>query len=101
MEATKNIRLRRLHWVGYVMTKDERVPKKALKGYIKGRRLLGRPRGRWMNAMDRDTKRMLKCKKWRRLAGGGGLKRPRLKLGCSAIGEETYCYEYIFAARNV
>jgi hypothetical protein len=32
--------------------------------------------------------------------GGGGLKRPRLKLSCSAI-EETYCYESIFAARSV
>jgi hypothetical protein len=32
MELTRNIRLRRLHWMGHVMRmKDERVPKKALK----------------------------------------------------------------------
>ena len=34
MEVTKNIRLRRLQWAGNIMrTKDERVPKKSLKGY--------------------------------------------------------------------
>jgi hypothetical protein len=27
--------------------KDERVPKKALKGYIEDRRPVGRPGGRW------------------------------------------------------
>lgn len=39
MELRKNIRLRRLQWVGHVMgIKEERVPKKALKEYIEGRR---------------------------------------------------------------
>jgi hypothetical protein len=33
--------------------KDERVPEKALKGYIEGRRTVGRPRRRWMDAMGR------------------------------------------------
>jgi len=69
MEQTKNINLRRLQWVSHVMRmKDERVPKKATKEYIEGRRPVGRSRGRWLDAVDRDAKRMLKCKDWRRLA---------------------------------
>jgi len=48
MELTRNIRLRVLQWVSWVMRmRDERVPKKALKGYREGRRPVGRPRGRW------------------------------------------------------
>jgi hypothetical protein len=67
MELTRNIRLRRLQWVGHVMMKDERVPKKVLNGYTEARRPVG-PRGRWLDAVDRDGERMLKCRKWRRLA---------------------------------
>ena len=59
--------------------KDERAPKKALKGYKEGRRPVGRPRGRWIDAVDKDAKNMLKCKNWRMLA-------------CSDIGEER---EYV------
>jgi hypothetical protein len=35
--------------------KEERVTKKAMKGYIEGRRAFGRPRGRWLDAVDRDV----------------------------------------------
>jgi hypothetical protein len=45
--------------------KDERVPQKALKGYIEGRRPVGKPRGRWLGAADRDGKRVLKCRNGR------------------------------------
>jgi hypothetical protein len=39
MELSENIRLRRLQWVAYMTRmKDERVLKKALEGYIDGRR---------------------------------------------------------------
>ena len=51
--------------------KDERVPKKALKGHTEGRRPVGMPRGRWINAVDRDAKRMLKYKNWRRSSAEG------------------------------
>jgi hypothetical protein len=44
------------------------VPKKALKGYIEGTRPVGGPRGIWLDAVDRDAKRMLKCRNWRKLA---------------------------------
>jgi len=60
--------LRRLQWVGHVMMMEERVPKKALLGSTEGRGPVGRPRGRWLDAVDRDTKRMLKCRNRRRLA---------------------------------
>ena len=60
MELTRNIRLRRLQWVSHVLRmKDERAPKKALK---EGRRPVGRPRGRWIGAVVKDAKRILKCK---------------------------------------
>jgi len=63
MEQTRNISLRRLQWVGHVMRmNDERAAMKALKGYIEGRRPVGRSRGRWLDVVDRDAKRMLKCK---------------------------------------
>jgi len=44
------------------------VPKKALRGYIDRRKPARRPRGRWLDAVDRDAKRMLKCRKWGRSA---------------------------------
>jgi hypothetical protein len=68
MELTTSIRLRRLQRVGHVMRmKDERVPKKVLKGYKEARRPVG-PRGRWLDAVDRDGERMLKRRKWKRSA---------------------------------
>ena len=69
MELTRNIRLRRLHWVGHVMRMEEqRVPNKALKGYTEGRGPVGRLRRRWLDAVDRDVKWMLICGNWRRSA---------------------------------
>jgi hypothetical protein len=47
MELTRNVRLRRFEWVGHMLRmKDKRVPKRALKGYIEGRRSVKMPRGR-------------------------------------------------------
>jgi hypothetical protein len=63
MELTKNICLRRLQCEGHVMKmKDERVPKESLKQHIEGRRPVGRPRGRWIDALNRNANRMLKCR---------------------------------------
>jgi hypothetical protein len=36
--------------------------------YVWRRRPVGRPRGRWLVAVGRDAKRMLKCRNWRRSA---------------------------------
>jgi len=46
----------------------ERVPKKALLGSTEGRGPVGRSRRRWLDAVDRDAKRILKCRNCRRLA---------------------------------
>ena len=55
--------------MGHVMTmKEEREPKKALKGYEEGRRPIARPRGRWLDAVGRDGKRILQCGNCRRSA---------------------------------
>jgi hypothetical protein len=64
-----------------------------LKGFVEGKRPIGRPRGRWIAAVEKDAENLLKCKNWRKSAGGqmivdGRLKRPRPRLGCSATGNE-------------
>jgi hypothetical protein len=46
-------------------TKDERVLKKVQKEYTEGRRPVGRPKRRWLESVDRDVKRTLKCGNWR------------------------------------
>ena len=69
MELTRNIRYRRLQWLGYVIMKDEQVPKKAVKGYTEGRRPVERHREKWLDAVSRDAKQMLKCRNWRMLSG--------------------------------
>jgi hypothetical protein len=60
MEQTMNIKFRRLWWEGLVMRmRKVGVPKEELKGYIDGRRTVGRPRGRWLVAVIRVDKRVL------------------------------------------
>ena len=66
--------------------KVERVPKKALEGYIEGRRPVGRPRGRWLDAVDRDAKRMLKCRNWRRSAEDRDAWRRRIEEAKARVG---------------
>jgi hypothetical protein len=69
MELTMNIRLRRLQWVGHVMSfKEKGCQRKPLKGYMEGRRPVGRPRGKLLVAVEREAKRMFKCRNWKRLA---------------------------------
>jgi hypothetical protein len=48
--------------------KDERAPKKALKGFVEGKRPVGRPSGRWITAVDGDAESTLKCNNWRKSA---------------------------------
>jgi hypothetical protein len=48
---------------------------------------------RWLDAADRDGIEGVKYRNWRRwhrraVPGGGGLRRSRTTLGCSAIEEE-------------
>jgi len=59
--------------------KDERLPKKALKGYIERRRPVGRPRGRWLDKVDREAEGMLKCRTRRKSADGRDAWRQRIE----------------------
>jgi hypothetical protein len=92
----KNMRLRRLQWMGHMMRMDECVPKKALKQHTEGRRPVGRPKGRWIHAMDTYARKILKFKNWRKLAEDREVWRWRTKskLGCSTTAEEEYFLDY-------
>lgn len=57
----------------------KRIAKKALNGYTEGSRPVGRPRGSWYDAVDRDSVRMLKGRKWRNAAENGGACRWRFE----------------------
>ena len=64
MKLASNIRHRRLQWVDHVMRMYvERVPRKALEGYIEEKKPVGRPRGICLDAVDRNVG--VKCRKWR------------------------------------
>jgi hypothetical protein len=66
--------------------KDERAPKKALRVYTEGRRRGGRPRGRWIDEVDKDAKRMLKCKNWRRSVENMDAWRRRIEEAKAQVG---------------
>ena len=39
---------------------DEKVPREALKGCIEGRKLVGRPKGRWLDEVDVEIQELEK-----------------------------------------
>jgi len=86
-----NIKLRRLWWEGHVMTmKGTGVPKEALEGDIDGRRLVGRPRGRWLFVVIWVVKGVLIWRDWRlwaedREAWRRRIEEDRAQVGCNAI----------------
>ena len=62
------IKVRRLEWLGHVVTMDEtRAVKKLFEEKIEGRRGRGRPRLRWIDDVEEDI-RKLGVKRWRRKA---------------------------------
>jgi len=82
--------LRRLQWLGHVMRmKDDRVPKKVLKGYTEAKRPVG-PRGRWLDAVDRDGERMVKCRKWRKPAEDRDVWRQRSEEAKTQVGLQCH-----------
>ncbi|PSN33045.1 hypothetical protein C0J52_17757 [Blattella germanica] len=46
----------------------KRIPLKILKNEFGGRRPAGRPRNRWLDAVERDIKQLLGLRIWRRAA---------------------------------
>lgn len=63
------IKLRRLEWAGHVYRMEgNRIPKKILEGKIHGKRPIGRPKNRWIDAVTIDSQDYLGTTAWRRLA---------------------------------
>lgn len=68
-DIVTHIKLRRLEWAGHVYRMEEyRIPKKILEGTIYGRRPVGRPKGRWLDAVTTDSRNLLGTAAWRRIA---------------------------------
>ncbi|KAJ4429788.1 hypothetical protein ANN_21992 [Periplaneta americana] len=60
---------RRLEWAGHVYRMEgNRIPKKILEGKIHGKRPIGRPKNRWIDAVTIDSQVYLGTTAWRRLA---------------------------------
>jgi hypothetical protein len=56
-------------WAGHVQRMDkERIPKKILYSTIGGRRRAGKPRARWIDAVEEDAKKLMGVRNWKRAA---------------------------------
>jgi hypothetical protein len=61
------IKLKRLKWAGHLQTMNkERIPKKILYNAIEGRRRVGKPRNRCIDAVEEDVKKLMGVRKWKR-----------------------------------
>ena len=53
-----------LAWAGHIIRMEEqRIPKKVLNGNFHTARLVGRPRNRWADVVQRDTRQLLGIKR--------------------------------------
>jgi len=60
-------KFRRLGWVAHIVRiEEQRIPKKVLNGNFHTVRPVGRPRTRWMDVVQRDTRQLLGIRGWRR-----------------------------------
>ena len=58
---------RRLGWAGHIIgMEEERIPKKVLNGNFYTTRLVGGPRTRWVDVVQRDALQLLGIRGWRR-----------------------------------
>jgi hypothetical protein len=58
-DIVRFIKSRRIAWLGHVMRMDEkRTPKRVLVWRPVGRRIIGRPRKRWIEDFEEDLQRM-------------------------------------------
>ncbi|PSN35934.1 hypothetical protein C0J52_27300 [Blattella germanica] len=68
-DISTTIQLQRLQWAGHIIRMEEsRIPKKILFSQIEGRRPVGKPRDRWIDAVTRDANTLLKKKRWKTIA---------------------------------
>jgi hypothetical protein len=71
---------------------EKRIPKRILESNIIGKRPVGKPRKIWVNAMEIDSREILKVRNWKRESPDREVWRRHLKeakaSGCLAIEEE-------------
>jgi len=64
-----DIKVRRLGWSGQIIRiEGERIPEKVLSGKFHNKRLVGKPRTRQEDTVQRDTSQILGIQGWRRRA---------------------------------
>jgi hypothetical protein len=67
MNSPNIIKLKRLQWAGHVQHMDEKcIPKRILECNIIGKTPVGKPRKRWVNAVEIDNREILKVRNWKR-----------------------------------
>jgi hypothetical protein len=65
----EDIKIRRLQWAGHIIRiEEETIPKKVLNGNFHTTRLLGKPRTRWADVVQRYALQLLAIRGWRRRA---------------------------------
>jgi hypothetical protein len=65
----EDIKIRRPGWAGHIIRmEEERIPKKILNGNFHTIRLVGRPRTRWADVVQRNALQLLGIRGWRRRA---------------------------------
>ena len=68
----EDIKFRRLGWAGHIIRMEEqRIPKKVLNGNFHTARPVGRPRTRWLDAVQTDAQQLLGIRAWRSKAANG------------------------------
>jgi hypothetical protein len=61
------INLKETTWAGHIQRMSgKRIPKRILERNITGKRLVGKPRKRWVNAVETDSGDILEVRKWKR-----------------------------------
>jgi hypothetical protein len=61
------IKLKRLQWAGHVQRMEgKRIPQRILESIFIGKRPVGKPRQRWINAVEIDSREILKVRNWKR-----------------------------------
>ena len=63
------VKLKRLQWARHVQGMDEgRIPKRVMTGVMFGRRLVGKPKKRWMDSVKEDSYQHFQSKNWQQRA---------------------------------
>lgn len=68
-ELSTVVKFKRLQWAGHVQRMEESsIPRKAMKGKMFGKRHVGKPQKRWIDAVKEDSQQILRCRNWEKIA---------------------------------